>query len=388
MSLSTSLNNSTQTTTVDNSLAGLYSSISELNTLLFGNNCPTKYDITNQIPLWVIYEKEDRISDGVGAITLFDFVQKYYDWLYCDDASGAQYELGERLLDIVDVEKTRSTFLQRLANIYANGFETNDLKVNGGLIEDANLRTFIKGIRRAFYHKKTTEDGIKYFFETLFGVDEEDIQIQVPKRFIMRLNGGRFYDDKIEFIGQGATAYESANFLTSYLNGSRLQDGNWIQDWSYLLKVGVPAYYYKNSYLNMAHPAGLKIVFEKTLADYQGPTFDDTVPLVCDSAYLRNYAAYGISFNYAGYTSGITYSSPSYWGHILGLTLIGLPRNTGCCGISFAGFTGQTNLFPNWSEEYSTTNFKDIHISTMFQLCYPHLDVAGSPNSGFSTTCP
>lgn len=383
--LSTSLNS--QDPTVESSLGELYDIIGELNSLVFGTNCPTQYDITNQIPLWVIVEKEDRISNGISGLSLFDFVQKYYDWLYCDQENGAQYELNKRLVDIIDIDKTRSVFLQRLANIYASGFDLNSLKVNGGIVEDQNLRNLLRGIRRSFYHKKTTEDGIKYFFQTIYGIDEEDIEIQVPKKYILRLNGGRFFDEKVEFVSQGATSYESANFLTSYLNGSRLQDGNWIQDWSYLIKTGVAAYYYRNSFVDMAHPAGMKVVYERTLADYKGPTFDDTVPSVCDSAFLRNYAAYGISFNYFGFTSGITYAYPAYWGNIKGLTLIGLPRNTGCCGTSYSGFTGKTNLFPNWSGQYSTTNFKDLNIETMFQLCFPQLDVAGSPNSGFTGSC-
>lgn len=377
--LSTSLNNNP--VTIQNSLAELSNSIRELDALFYNKSCPTNYDISNQIPLWVIYEKQERESAGNSGISLFDFVQKYYDWLYCDESSGAQYELSKRLLDIVDVDKTRTKFLERLAGIYANGFDTAALESNGGLVTEDSLRRFIKGIKRAFYHKKTTEDGIKYFFHTLFAVDEEDITIQVPKRYILRLNGGRFANDNFVFTGQGATAYESANFLTSYLNGSRLQDGNWIQDWSYLLKVGVPATEYKTSYLQMAHPAGLKVVFEKTLADYQGPTYDDTVATVCDSAFLRNYAPYGISFNYSGQTAT---SFPAFWGSVSGLTLIGLNRNTGCCGASFAGFTGTTHVFPNWSDEanYTKSNFKDIYISTMFELCYPS-EANGSPNSGF-----
>jgi hypothetical protein len=383
--LSTTLNS--QDTTVESSLAGLYSVISELNSLLFGNTCPTNYDITSQIPLWVVYEKQQRINDGLSGLSIYDFIQKYYDWLYCDGDTGAQYELGKRLLDNVDIEKTRSVFLQRLASIYANGFDNSALAVNGGLIQEENLRKFLTGIKRAFYHKKTTEDGIKYFFETLFGVNQEDIQIQIPKQYILRLNGGKFFDDNYKFVNMGATSYDAGNFLASYLNGSRLQDGNWIQDWSYLLKVGVPAYYYKDVYLNIAHPAGIKVVFEKTLADYQGPTFDDTIPTVCDSAFLRNYAAYGISFDYAGYTSGLEYAYSSYWDNVEGLTFIGLPRNTGCCGASFAGFTGTTNLFPNWTEQRTTTNFKDIYINTMFDLCFSQLEVAGSPNSGYSTSC-
>jgi hypothetical protein len=385
--LSTTLNK--QKVTVNSSLSGLYDAISGLNSLLFANSCPTNFDITNQIPLWMVYEKQDRLNSGMDGLSIYDFIQKYYDWLYCDDTSGAQYELSKRLLDVVDVDKTRSKFLERLANIYANGFDASSLVENGGLVSDQNLRNFIKGIRRTFYHKKTTEDGIKYFFHTLYGVDEEDVQITTPKKLILRLNGGRFSNDDFYFAGQTGTYDITHNLAGSHLNGSRLQDGNWIQDWSYLLKVGVPAYQYKNSYLNMAHPAGMKVVFEKTLADYLGPTYDDTIPTVCDSAYLRNYAAYGISFNYSSSTSGITYSNPTYWNSIKGLQLCGFPRNTGCCGISFSGFTGQTNLFPNWSSEsnYNITNFRNININTMFELCYSS-DVGGSPNSGFSSTCP
>lgn len=380
--LSSSLNN--QSVTVQNSLAALSAEISELNNLLFGLQCPTNYDITNQIPLWVIFEKAEREKDGNSGISIYDFVQKYYDWLYCDESAGAQYELSKRLLDIVDIEKTRSKFVERLANIYANGFDPASLERNGGLVREENLRKFIKGIRRTFYHRKTTEDGIRYFFSVLYGIDEEDISIQVPKKQILRLNGGKFYDTSYSFLNGKTGDYDLINALSgSYLNGSRLQDSNWIQDWSYLVKVGILGSEYKSSYLQMAHPAGLKIVFEKTLADYQGPTFDDTAVTICDSAFLRNYAPYGISFDYSSSISGLTYASPSYWQNVAGLSLIGLPKNTGCCGASYAGFTGPTYLFPNWAGDgdYSKKNFKDIYISSMFELCYP-AEAGSSPNSG------
>jgi hypothetical protein len=367
--------------TVRNSLAQLYEEIGTI----FTGVCPTNYDITNQIPLWIIYEKAERISDGNSGINIFDFIQKYYDWLYCDSDSGAQYELSKRFLDIIDIDRTRSKFLERLATIYADGFETSSLEENGGTIREENLRKFLKGIRRAFYHKKTTEDGIRYFFQSLFGISEEDVSIQIPKKYILRLNGGRFVDPFYTFNNGATGNYDDINALTgSYLNGSRLQDGNWIQDWSYLVKTGIQSTQYKQTYLQIAHPAGIKIVFEKTLEDYQGPTFDENVATVCDSAFLRNYAPYGISFNYAGYTSGITYANSAYWKNA-GFDIIGLPKNTGCCGASYSGFTGPTHVFPNWSGQSTVTNFLDINISTMFELCYS-VDSGGSPNSGFVCT--
>lgn len=377
--LSSSLNK--QQITVDNTLTNqLFETIGDLNKLL-NAACPTQFDISSQVPLWVVVEKNNRESEGTNSVTIYDFLQKYYDWLYCDNSIGAQYQLAQRLLDLVDVEKTRSVFLERLTTIYADGFDTGSLRNKGGLINENNLRKFLKSIRTTFYHKKTTENGIKYFFERLYGIDQEDIQITVPKKIMLRLNGGRFYDSTFSFPTGTTGDYDKVKNLSgSYLNGSRLQDSNWIQDWSYLLKVGIPAYQYKQNYINIAHPAGMKVVFEKTLLDYRGPTFDDTANTICDSAQLNNYAPYRINFDYSGYTAS---SLPSYWLAVPGLSLYGLDRGIGCCGASYSGFTGTTHVFPNWSqyENYSKNNFKDINISTMFELCYPQ-DTT-SPNSGF-----
>jgi hypothetical protein len=374
--LSTTLNS--QQDTVKSKLAELATAIDELNSLVFDNtSCGTNYSISNQIPLWVVYEKQERIDAGNSGLSIFDFIQKYYDWLYCD-VSG--YELNTNLIDLIDVEKTRTVFLERLSQIYADGFDLKGLEHNGGLITSENLIKFIKGIRRNFYHKKTTEDGIRYLFKTLFGLTDEDVKIEVPKKNILRLNGGKFYDESFKFPGRTGSYDLLGSLSGSYLNGSRIQDGNWIQDWSYLLSVGIVASQYKKTYIDIAHPAGIKIVFEKTLADYQGPTYDETIPFVCELPRLSNYAPYGISFNYSGVTAGITYNSG--WSGISGITFIGLTYSTGCCGSSYSGFTGPTYLFPNWTEQTTITNFKDLYIGTMLELCYP--SDLGSPNAGTS----
>lgn len=350
--------------------------------LFTAGECGTQYDITNQIPLWVIYEKQDRESNNISGLSIFDFIQKYYDWLYCDNESGAQYELSRNFIDNIDIEKSRTKFLERLSNIYFNGFNTNALEQNGGVVKEENLRTFLKNIQRTFYQKKTTEDGIRYLFSTLYGVDEENIKIEVPKKFILRLNGGRFYDSNFIFSIGKTGEYENIGSLSgSYLNGSRLQDSNWIQDWSYLLKVGIVAEKYKNEYLEVAHPAGLRVVFEKTLEDYRGPTFDETIPFICEYPMLKNYAAYGISGSYENSNTRLYIASGwTSYASSNGITLCGLGYTTGCKG--YTGFSGPTHLFPSWTDQKKVFDFKGINISTMLELCYPN--ELGSPNAGAS----
>jgi len=377
--LSITLNS--QQPTVRFRLSKLSDAILELQNLAFNYGCDTQYDITEQIPDWVLQEKKERLENNQSTLTIFDFVQKYYDWLYCDSPTGAQYQLSQDFLDLIDIDETKSEFLQKLATSFADGFVTSSLEQNGGLVKEENLREFLKNIRTSLYHKKTTEDGIRYFFTRLYGVDEESVNVEVPKKHILRLNGGRFYDESFKFPS-GTGGYEEIGTLSgSYLNGSRLQDSNWIQDWSYLLKVGILFSKYKENYLNIMHPAGIKVVFEKTLADYQGPTYDETVPVVCEYPLLRNYSAYGISFDYSGKTAGIYVNG--WTPRPPGITFVGLTATIACVS-GYTGFSGPTHLFPSWTEQTDVFNFKGININTMLQLCYP-ADL-GSPNSG--SVCP
>lgn len=375
--LSTSLTTSAQAETIGNKLTTLASVIDEVASLVFDSqSCPRNHDIEKQIPLWIIYEKADRENAGQDGINIFDFIQKYYDWLYCDNETGAQYELSAAFTDIIDVQKTRTKFLERLSQIYAPGFDVNSLVSNGGYVTELRLRNFLNGIKRAFYHKKTTEDSIRYFFKTLFGVQNEDVSIEVPKKIILRLNGGKFYDDNYYFSSKISDYEKVGSLNSSSLNVSRLQDGNWIQDWSYLLKVGIQSSAYKKSYLNIAHPAGIKVVFEKTLADYQGPTFNEDTPSICEYPKLKNYSAYGISFNYS---NSITTRSG-----FTGFTLYGLAANIGCCGTSYGSFTGPSAVFPNWTGSgVGIYNFQGLKINSLFELCYD--SDLGSPNTG--VTC-
>jgi len=361
--------------TVESRLTSLFDAESLIE--LFTDTCDTKKDITDQIPLWVVFEKDGLEDEGKSPITIFDLIQKYYDWLYCDTKDGSQYELGLKLLDLIDIDKTREIYVGRLAGIYANGLSQSDLVGYGGKIPVDNARNFIHGVRKNFHQKKTTIDGIRYFFKTLFNISEDDVKVQFPKKYLLRLNGGRFFNENFSFPG-GTGSYDVLNTLSgSCLNFSRMQDGNFYQDYSYLLKVGMKSSYYKDAYKTLSHPAGLKVIYEKTLEDYTGPQTDYDVSEVCERTFLRNYAPYGISHEYTDILD--TYQGNTYYG---------LNYCIGCCGTSFGIFTAPTFAFPNWTKTNITGfNFKEIPLSYFFDLCYDDTEIS-SPNAGLTcTTC-
>ena len=80
--LSITLNS--QEPTVRFRLSKLSDAILELQNLAFNYGCDTQYNITEQIPDWVLQEKKERLENNQSTLSIFDFVQKYYDWLYCD----------------------------------------------------------------------------------------------------------------------------------------------------------------------------------------------------------------------------------------------------------------------------------------------------------------
>jgi hypothetical protein len=360
-----------QTTKVGYKLSTLFNTLQSLDDVFFGS-CQTQKDITNQIPLWVVFEKEKLQSQGLQSTTIFDFLQKYYDWLYCDTTDGAGYQLGNKLLDLIDIDKTKNEFARRLSEIYATGLIEN----SNNQIELDNIKNFVKNIRKNFYQKKSTVDGIRYFFRTLYDVPEENIAIEYPKKFLLRLNGGKFYDEN--FVFSGATGnYDEINTLSgSYLNYSRIQDGNFYQDYSYLLKVGMLSEKYRDAYKVMAHPAGLKVIYEKTLEDYIGPSEDYSSEDTCQNTFLKNYAPYQFIYDYTNSVLGVS-GDVSYYG---------LHRCTGCSG--FGAYNAPTYVFPNWNtNEPIGNNFKDVIINHMFRLCYDPINIV-NPNAGMTCgTC-
>jgi len=339
--------------------------------------CGTLFDITKFIPLWIIKEKEERENGGESVLTIYDFLQKYYDWLYCDNFTGAQYGLSKNILDLIDVRKTKENLIKNLYSVYGESltgiFDSDSLDVGR-----TELEKFFIGIRKNFYHRKGTEDGIRKLLTTLFVIDKADIEIEIPKQFILRLNGGKFADSNFTFrTGTGDTGgyLEKGDLSGSYLNFSRLHDTNWYHDFSYLVFVG-PNYNDNDDleevYRKSNHPAGTHLIFGKQLSDFQPSEPDDESGTVCEYPMLANYAPYKLNITYAAL------------GSINGLSFYGITSCVGCCGASFSGFTGPTHRFPNWNQLITEDSFGNINIQDFIILCYA--DGITSPNENLTCT--
>lgn len=326
-----------------------------------GSQCSTNFDISKLIPFWVVAEKSNKISSGeTNVISVFDFLQKYYDWLYCDSDGGSQYGLSQNLLELIDVQKTRQEFIKKTYDLYFSSFPYQKIQNDPDLAVDLQkARDFLVSIKKTLHGRKTNKEAIRYFFNELFNISEEDIEVYFPKKDIIRLNGGRFNNEFFSFIPSNED-YNSSNSLSSVLNLSRFQDNDWFHDWSYLIYLGSTQdnQLLKEAYVESLHPAGLRLVFGKQISDYRGPGVSEETSTVCEYPMLKNYAPYGL-----------TTSSFPKQGEWYGITLYGIAGCCGCCGDLFNGFTGPTHVLPNWVG-LPEGKFFNINIVDFLQLCF------------------
>ena len=332
--------------------------------------CPTYLDISSQIPFWVVIEKEER---GGDVLTIFDFIQKYYDWLYCEEScSGAGYILENKLLDIIDVERTRDVYRKRLYSTYFPEYKDTEILLDSSSakISDESIGNFVKAIKLKFYNKKGSLESLKLFFKGLFSypsIDESEVIIRYPKKQILRLNGGAFHSDRFPQAFNGSTYDQSLELenieneiIGSYLNHNITQDGSLHTDYSYVINSGLTNGSYIPLFKRLVHPAGLNLFSEIDLLNYEPPgsTFIDEGEICQILVSMENYFLYEL---------GTIYKEEGYFLRSnSGISYYGITYTDGCTGSPAA----PCHFFPSWSlgiESYS--KFFDIPINAMFALC-------------------
>lgn len=353
------------------------------NSTVYNYDCCERYlNINEQIPYWVLVEKADR---GGTELTIFDFVQKYYDWLYCDNnCGGSDYLLENKLLDVIDVEKTAERFYRQLFYTYFPEYRSDEVLINadGLIVTNSTIGSFVKGIKTRFYVKKGSLESIKIFFNKIFNLTTPPI-IRYPKKQILRLNAGAFYNPNFNFssgtIQQVPEPTSIANeIIGSALNHNRLQDGEVFTDYSYIISTNLSSQSYRNLYKRTIHPAGLNCIFELDLTEYEPPgsTYVEDFTL-CETTTISRYSPYRLNTTYVNATYALA--------NINGTTFYGITYGNGC---TLGGTFGSTAayFFPNWA---STTNFYtkflDIPMNEMFKLC--RINTSTNPNLTIPSTC-
>ena len=342
-------------------LAAFFAALSSTSAASNGTCCESGVlNIEKYIPYWIVKEKVDR---GGDTLTIFDFIQKYYDWLYCssDGCGGSGYILENKLMDIIDIDKTKELYYKKLFFSYFGDFDENEQvkDANGLVIDNQTVASFIKNIKPKFNERKGSIESLNLFFNKLFSVELGDIKISYPKEQIFRLNSGAFPSQYSGFTGQNSGT----------LNKYRFQDGNFFQDYSYTIHTGITLANsgYGPLYLRSLHPSGLRCMIEINIDDYVVTSPTQEVD-VTQTPFLKNYSPYIMGITYSELSSGI----------------YGLTHTTGCTTTFFAG-PSPTSVFPSWSLGMSSyTTFGEIPINKMFQLNY-NINTT-NPNS--TLTCP
>lgn len=336
--------------------------------------CVNNFDITHIIPKWILERDSDLPANFV------ELAVNYYDWLYCknSDQGAGYYTDLEEFQSLYALDSTELEFLKKITLAYVAGFPEGKIENRGDISQDAErFRNFVRNIRTEFYHRKGNENSFKYFFKTLygvtgFGVSGENIGIDYPKKYIMRLNGGRFSGFRAAENGSTGSYEEISSLGGSYLNNSVLRDGWWYQDYSYLIKAGRDDSQYSDILLNILHPAGLKPFFEKTIDDY--------VPIEGATSDFDPYATLPVLENYFAYYIGTTVDIDACIG-CSGGSLTALHFGTGYT------YNAPSHKHPAWALRVPsgiTPEFGDLNVWQFLELSPTFSGLTINPNDGIS----
>jgi hypothetical protein len=237
----------------------------------------------------------------------------------------------------IDIKSIPENFIKNQLYTYINSFPQDGIQTDNnptGIVAPDAARNLYDNVKVNLYTKKGTEESFKFVLESLFGIAADKVSISYPKRYTLRLNGGR-YDwmrDDTKLRGQYSTnpAHYNPQLTGSFLNYSILQDSDLWQEHSYVLNIsGLTAGVYQQVVRPLVHPAGTKDFYDLR-NDVFNNISDSTSGLIAELPVIGNYAFYNL----------FSYQSLS-----------------GCCGCS--GISGGTDpwpshVFPNWDVEIST----------------------------------
>lgn len=322
--------------------------------------CKYPIDIRELFPYWLRLTAE-------GNSVLISLTQSYYDWLSCNinDINDISFF---RLEDLIDTENIPESLVEHLAYTYLNSLSSETITQN--IVSPDKVLKIIDNVKTNLYSKKGAENGFKYVINEFFGIDPDTISVSYPKRYVLRLNGGR-YDwmrDNLESGKNYTTNLDDfyPQLTGSILNYSVIQDNYLWQEHSYVINVaGLTKGSYESAVKPLLHPAGTQDFFDLRQDIFNN--IEDTTSF--------GGAELPLFQNYSMYKLGSTAS--------IGYTL-------GCSGAAaIGGVTAPIYVFPNWDAEiyakyYPGMSFGEINIGDFLEL----LPAEGFTYPNNNLTCP
>jgi hypothetical protein len=284
------------------------------------NYCVAPSVIESQIPFWI---KQNYGTDS-NENYLIAFLKSYYNWMYCgfkkQDVQLTPYDIEE----LLDVDRVPDAFLDEYIKSYAPFISLPSISAT----DKQYVRAFIRSIKSDFLITKGTEPAYRYLLKTLYNVT--NVNIDYPKKYLMRLNGGKYVDFSWDLVPNdiidlpqnfdpnnpiqndvlaGNVGYDTQNrpnLFGAALNESVLPDDYFWQEYSYILTSDADptqALTYKDTVLAGTHPAGMLGFFEQyvPLDDIDtgtDNTGDSSVPAVTtELPRIQSYLLYGLTMS-------------------------------------------------------------------------------------------
>lgn len=231
------------------------------------------------------------------------FLAVYYEFLEAEDGLD---RMIERLRDVRNADIADDIYMDRLREEYGEGFPEN-LALN-----DQNaLKIF-----HLWFKSKGNQEAIRAYFKLFLNSDAE---VVYPKDNMLRVSAGNWDDDAQRWIDADGHLSETTMVI---------QDSNYYQIYSYLVRSGVSIVDWGDQFRELAHPAGWKLFgevrieglaqFEQfrefTLAGTRSPTIvpgfqtkDANILILSSALYflVKNTAASPINHNMRTYSQFI-----------------------------------------------------------------------------------
>lgn len=294
------------------------------------NSCTYPIRVEELFPYWL----KNSNDDGVTQSNLVLMTKSYYDWLTCGITANDVSFLN--LEALIDIQSIPDKLIKNQIFSYINSFPQDSIKLEdnpNGIVEPNSVRNLYDNVKVNLYTKKGTEESFKFVLESLFGISASNVSISYPKRFVMRLNGGKYDWMRDDTVVQGQYSLNPASYnpqlVGSFLNYSILQDSDLWQDYSYVLNIsGLSSGVYSEVVRPLVHPAGTKDFYDVRTDIFNNIT-DNIGTVIAEIPVIGNYAYYNL-FSYESLA--------------------------GCCGCS--GISGSTDFwpshaFPTWDLEIS-----------------------------------